>query len=573
MLADANKSDPEMQKLSREISSSFPLIHFDNSAAADAQYLGQIPSFNNPRSTLFIIITSFGCNVSLSIISRPINFITQLEPAKIRPKVLILTHVKKSSNYNDLLRFMWSRRFLDATVLEIILRKYSKMNCFMNIHLADVTQHYFIPFTESFVQKKYCLESDLFPDKLRNLHGYTMKVGLFHYPPHVFFFRNLTAHIINFDGPDILAMNALSKALNFKVLKLISNKTTWDVSSCLKEKNVGLFHSAMYNNLQFIGVKGIISNICLRKLMEKSTNIRPLSTVAVVPIFADCMPKLSTQWKFYNAIALVIMLLITWLITRLLNFNKQNWRIEYLMQILLGLGIPREPRVLAERIVLGSMLFACVLQSSFIFSAFTSIDLIEKPQQEINNIDDLISSNLQPLLLPNVHRHLKDQSDGRLMILTKQSITKDITDEICVQYLVSYKNVTCFMRKTRANWLIKKYRDVDGQPVMRVLKDALFDLTAGNYMEAASPYAIRFENLMRRFMEAGVMIKWNHHLFSSQEAIIPGENAFLLDVVQFNVQIRKNIFFVLIFGYTFSGLVYIGEVVIYYFQKLIKHNL
>ena len=562
LLIDDEENIPNLQEISQQISS-FPLFEFDNLTARDAQYLSQLPSFNNPRSTLFVLIIS-ASNQSLSRLSKPINFITQLFPSKRRARVLIMLDVKKSSSYNDLLRFMWSRKFLDVTVLELIQTD-SKENSFIDLHRNVANQHYFFPFTNTFVEKKYSSKSELFPKKLWNLHGYTMKVGLFHYPPYVFFIRNSTGDVVDFEGFDMQVLNALSKALNFKVTKFISNKTTWDISSCQKEKNVGLYHRAIYNKFQLVGVHGSVSNLCLRKFMEVSSTTDSIYYVAVVPLFPEETSRLTTEWRFYNAMALFSLLILTWILTRLLRFDNQNWKMEYLMQIVLGFTIPHEPRVLAERIVLGSMLLSCLLHSSIIYTAFTSINLEREPPKEIETVEDLISSDLTPLLLPNFYSDLM-QDSGEKNPLLKKTVVRKITDELCVEHLIAHKNVSCFIREYRAKWLIQKHRDGDGNPVMKIMKESILKFTEGYFMEAASPYANRFENVLTKFTESGLNIKWYEKFFGNHEATVSVTDTLIKDDGS-NVQIRTHILFVLIFGYTCSLLVFFGEVIVYSCRK------
>ena len=565
---DRKNLNSATQELSTQISKviSTRKLDFEEARIEEAERENQLQQFYDPRATLFLMIPAESDDY-LSRLTGPINFINLVCRARRRPKVLIISQVRNSANYQKLFQIMWSKQFLDVSVLELFQDNITTSINFNQKKTVDVKLHYYLPFTDSYIRKNYP-SKELFPEKLRTLNNYEMKVGIFHYPPYVFLTRNSTGEIVNYHGPDIEAINTLSKALNFKISEKFSDRAGWDKASCIKEGNNGLIHNIAYNEINVIAVQSSILSSCMIDIYEQSSGIRPFYYyVAIAPTVQKQPDFLLTDWKIYNAGIVIILLMIIWIISRILRFNNRNWKMEDILRVILGWTIPREPETLAERIVLGSMLITCFLYSSFIFTAFTTINLQKEPNSKTGIVEALIESGVETLIDPNILDMLVSENHKQLDGLLKKAVRSFFTDDECVEYLIKFKNITCVMRDTRVHLVVENKRKEYGESVIRSVEEFKVIFPTSLILEKASPYVQRFDALLFRIRESGIVEKWDEKFINYGNERLDSVDLLIAEFIE-STKIQRQIFLLLVFGYSCSFVVFIAEVLFHLYQKI-----
>ncbi|KAJ8668411.1 hypothetical protein QAD02_010074 [Eretmocerus hayati] len=93
---------------------------------------------------------------------------------------------------NEMLTQAWSKKFLDVTVLE-----WSAQHHFCD---SQIRFHVYNPFLNQYYQDCYTPAMELFPDKLRDMHGYPFKVGIVHRPPNMNFITNSSGRVVQING-------------------------------------------------------------------------------------------------------------------------------------------------------------------------------------------------------------------------------------------------------------------------------------------------------------------------------------------------------------------------------------
>lgn len=483
--------------------------------------------------------------------------------------------LKNQNNYYlTFFESMWSDQFLDVTVLELKETVFFQTNCFSSPN-SDKIIHYYNPFIRKYYQNEIvntsaCNSSacNFFPDKLYNLYDYPLKIGVFNYPPYVRMNRNSSGHVFSVTGPDINALRVLSNAVNFTIKYEFTNQTNWDKISCVKNKNLGITNRTMYNEVQIIALEGINFVSCLGTYTVTGRGIRLFKYVHLVPILPGAPGSTSASWQILNLLSVVVLLLLPWTIAKLLHFDPDNWELMNLLQMVLSWTAPREPASTIERIIFAFMLISCFLESSYIFSAFSSSQLTTDSFLKLDNFKDLLSTSLQPMIAPNLLQPVtkfRDDFDR----LFNRTLPFEGSPDACATILKRDRNITCVMRETQAQLIVFGDRDRSGRAKIKILNDEIMWLYSSTViLSGGSPYRDRFDGIILRLVQSGIGKKWDDDHFRRNDPKPNQWDSFKSETNQENT-ITKQLVQLLIFGWTSSFLAILAEMIIhvYYLRR------
>ena len=542
-----------IQKISRV--SSTKEISSQQTTIRNAQDLISM-SFFSPQTTLFLIIYKPNENSNNSQLTKVINFILELSQAQARPKCLFLNFgLSESSTGEELLRYMWSKLILDATIISF-KNVETKNNYFQTLQQEVDFIHFFNPFSDTYVRKKYSHRIPLFPNKLLNLQEYKMKIGLVNNPPHCVIEKS-EAHITKLSGPDILKLNIFSRLTNFSIVKILGD---WGVINCDKDKNTGFIYDLIYNQIRFVAVESGRYASCDEKfyLWSKGTSFRYL--YLVVPVLKNTSSVDTDEWKILNLFVFLGLILLLWLLSHILIFSSENWRLIYIVQIVLGSSMPRCPKKLAERIILGSLLLTCTLNSSSIYSTFADLTFKVNTEMEFKTIESVICSNLQPIMELNIFKMLGQQYEGSVKSLLKKAKPLNITNEECVDLLIKEKNVACVVEGDAARLMFRDKVDKYGKPLIKIVEENVKVTVTGIAMETGSPFIRRFDEITQRLIDSGIIDRWREDHFD-RKSIKVYTNGSDESMKPISVEMWNQFFIILVFGYICSLITLIAEII------------
>lgn len=154
LLFDADIKNNEIFRISQNISRIIPtqIAHFKRVVNKERLLL----SFPLLQTTMILIIPNRNGDKNISTIYNVMDSVAELSKPKTLPKVLIVTNNVKREKYHELFRQMWTKQFLQVTIVEI------------KIQQESVAIYYYNPFTDMIVKQKLSEKSVLFPDKLAN---------------------------------------------------------------------------------------------------------------------------------------------------------------------------------------------------------------------------------------------------------------------------------------------------------------------------------------------------------------------------------------------------------------------
>ena len=505
--------------------------------------------FKNPRlTTLFIMIPSSQQNlIDLS------NLITHCASVRTRPKILVLfTSHQHSSYYENLLRQLWSKKFLDATILE--LKETTTLKKLLDVRkpLPEATLHQFNPFTGIYSRNEISLKTQWFPNKLQDLNGYQLKTGLFENPPDT--------------DLEIFTLNILSEKINFSIDSVTSNQAEFGNTNCEKEENTGLMYNISHDQIDLIANHVDGQSECDLELVESSAAIRTLPLIILVPILTKKTFTLTEILPFVHTVVIIGILVISiWIFSHLMKFEILSDPIANL-QVLLTQPLERTPGKMSERIILGSLLVFCSVFSIKIYETAVHISFQRETTVKLETLKDIEDAHLVPLLhpdWPNVFSENSDETFFRFLI--RSEISENLKNDDCAKKLKKDKSIVCIMDENYAKAMIVKYRDDEGNPTMKTADERLMLNFYFMYFTLGSPYVERFDDILLKMTRAGLFAKWNKDLLhkttliSIKNGLPPLETKlFIWEPGKFN----RPLYLIITFGYLVSLVAFICEILV-----------
>lgn len=457
-------------------------MSFQSTKKKELQILPIFQKVKNPKTTTLFVIDTEDLN-DIKKLKDAIDLISSASYSKGHPKCLFLIHSnQRNLKFDQFLRDIWKKRFLDVTVLHIAVvntlipfddenqkrnklsdmlatenqidKIFPKIGIIKNQRSAKIqifaTLHRFNPYFNKYTKRKCSSQIELFPDKLHNLNAYEIRSGIFHRPPTSFAKVNSTGFPIEFQGINFNVAKILSYAMNFNLSFVQERQIRFGRFDCHnKSLTSGYNYKVLNHEIQFIAVSSVVIPNCL--FDYASFNLGKI--VVLVPIIKTNDIVIQRKSLLYLTFAVstlaALSLILIWIFIRILKFDFRYWKLMYIIQVVLQLNAAREPRGTRERMIFCYILIMCAMYSSRIFGTLTSLQFTTQDELPFNTIDDVYKSDLQPickeihktLLLPSANSNVKKFMD-------KHIIYNDMIP-VCLGFIVKYKNVSCTMMLPR----------------------------------------------------------------------------------------------------------------------------
>ena len=550
---------PKIGNIIQQIKQSSPTItvNFKLKTNWVTNNLIQLPSLINPRTTtVFILITDSTTDTDSFGLSDRIKFLNQLSTVHIRPKCLIIHLPEKNFAYRNLFRGMWNKQFLDVSVLQIIERNVSLNAYLSNRFQRSAFLYTYNPFSQSYQKEIFRYGLELFPNKLKDLQGFKVKVGLVHDPPFAFVQRNLTKHPVQISGPNANTLKALSEKLNFTFVLVESNVEQIGSTGCNKANFTGLLRQLLYHDVQFIANYQFYFHDCSKKWESKSRFLGEEVFVAVVPKFNEISLAHLSIKTLYTVLGASMGIFLLWALVLLMKFDQDIWNPLYIFQSALGFTVSKEPQNLAERVIFCCIVITNVVYLGYLYTIFTDLILVTKSKFGINNVEDLQKLGLPPMIYHILHKGIENFTVGYLGSTRNISLSYPgngfVSD--CFHYLDKYQNVTCIVRGSEASWLVENFTKLQVNPRMKILNEPVWYTWRYFTFERGLPYIKRFNKVFLELAENGLLKKWENNRIPQKKKLSNKENIV-------STRLTTKVFFIPAAGYLISLVVFIGEVV------------
>lgn len=537
--------DKLLQKLSRNIS---------------VRKIG-IPKSRKPTSSDFI---SLNPQISLFILtsseddpqfSRSFDFLIELSEAKRRPKCLLLVY-QKITNYRQFFETLWEQQFLDITVIE--MRKFINPTNLNNTKEGypkkanNVLQYN--PFLKKMTKQRVTAKTVWFPEKLKNMHGYQIKVSLLPVPPDVLPKQNLSHKYV---GLSISKIECLQEVMNFTLVE--STLSKFGRLTCKVEGSTGVIRGLFTNEIQMMGLERFRA-LCNGRGIEFSKGLQTIEFALIVPFMRKDTQSRKFEKQIINILLVMILPLVLWILSRVMGFEKGNWKIDYLVRIVLGTSTPKEPTTTIQRIIFGTFLIGCFMFSSDIFSSITEAQLETASTFKYETLTDVLKSDLLIMISANNLAAMEKTVDGVEQQILMKANTAYGDESKCLNYLLNYKNTSCIVEIVIAEFILQNLSKSMPQAA-KIIKGSFLSGPSATFLGAGSPYARRMDQVIQRIIESGLSSKWKEAYTERKNNL--NEVTSCVSSHKKENSDRQLIILILVTGLFCSFLIFLFELIVY----------
>ncbi|KAJ8672854.1 hypothetical protein QAD02_004116 [Eretmocerus hayati] len=221
-----NDLSPLSIKIAQKVNQDFVSATIDSESIAqidkenptDDQRLSYGKRHISERNSLFLAVTEFmhGSNVTSELIKILENF--NILNVLSRGKYLLNIITEKDSNLEHFLRYAWSWKFIDLTVIQWIREPQlegTAINSRQNSTNYQVFVHSYNLFTGRFKRELLTTSTELFPKKLKNLHGFPLTVMISNSNPRLV---RMNPRGPSYHGPENFLVDMVMDALNSSLI-------------------------------------------------------------------------------------------------------------------------------------------------------------------------------------------------------------------------------------------------------------------------------------------------------------------------------------------------------------------
>ena len=537
----------------------------------ETYFLSYKSLIQDPRATsLFISIffVNFLSENSIDLLQLEfesnIEFFIKLSPSTIRTQhfaIILASDVIPTPKINDVLDYVWTKSFLDTTILQFLLKPKCPV-CDSNMIL-----HSYNPFSNISSISCYSLATKIFPNKLRNMFKYPLKMSLLERPPAVNFERDANGYPININGTDYAITQILSEAMNFSVELIAPNISGYgepidnNIPSTLLDlivqgdidfsgnqiflhlamKNYKLYHYSLH------GEQGIAAWI------EPLVALVP---VAPVPMWIAPLRTVFVMLSLFGHVGLIYLLVKSW------RFKMRYWRPHCILQVMLGNPTPRPPTKIIERLILFFLFGLAQQYSTRYYAELTDDNFQEMQLGPFHTLNDLAVSNLVLEMHENYVAMTFDDGDEILQRLQKKvRLVEDVMD--CPKRLLKKKNIACLIDYSVA-WTYVQKSNQCRYPRMKIMKKVFWNAPKGIIFSAASPYVEEFSRYLHYIKEHGL---WQRHIISW---VVKRDRSLLFAINESQksqYHLKYKLVMLWLAGCSLSGFVFFIEIVIFWLKK------
>ncbi|THK33009.1 uncharacterized protein LOC114841186 [Diachasma alloeum] len=484
---------------------------------------------------------------------------------KIAKYLALFLSSEQTLNFDDLLRHAWEMQMIDLTIIEVIGCQSVKTtilnDCVDDSSLPVI--HHFNPFLDSIIRKTYEPGMKLFPDIMKNMHGYPLKIGIRHHPPFSSVSWDNNSNYESMSGLDIQLIHTMAESMNF-TLQILPQLMTFEemqdnssngLFNFLRSDKIDIFASPHPHYTEDMEEHSFRSEAFIRDQLCAMVPLR--KTVRIL------LPKTVTE----TLILTIGIVLIFWASIWLFRFS-QSWSIFTIVRVLFGIPVFAHHARLkpAQRVIIQILMIISLLYSAKIYASLTNINIDVVGAVEIETLDDLDQSGL----IPKIHPHLMDKTFGHvnkndqtLMNLKRKTVSMRSMMK-CLSEAEKFKNTTCLMTTVEGYWFIRStYRH--REPALKMTQACFWSDSYAFLFREGSPYRNKIDNTFRLLAEGGIPIIWARNDTSGNfEEQRKDNNVFHELQVPPPGVLRDQLTVVLLFGLTIAIITFIGELLWYH---------
>ena len=495
----------------------------------------EMPFFRHPRqSTIYLIIKRYyGSEFHLKEMYSILQELTAIAPITTRPKCLLIYYSKSEyfeNSLKEILRYAWTLKFLDFSILTIN-------------EVSNALHYTYNPFEKTYDISSFEAKSNIFPQKLNNVQGYTATLLASNDNMFVYSENSTKQNNSNIYTSDFVYVKTVLDKLNF-TLRFVTDYTGEDDISALFEKT---FSKLENNEITMSTVLYLVNTYLYKKEFVIGVAVSHSKMILIVPV----IPISTVNFSFdilVHMIVFPIIILIFAIAVRVLKLPGKNWKIIKIFQIFLGIPTLKVPQKIIERFIFLTIIILSLKYSSSLMSRLTDIRLIQD-EQHFDSIEDFFQSKMTIYTRDTANEY--DSVEVKKLFSRSKKI-RNLLD--CVDLVLKNKDTVCVSTYYLALALINRSLKTHGVPLMKIAKPSFRQGQIAFGYEKASPYAEKFDQLLQFLQESGIPDQWRCKADTSKRRV---ENV----SVTTKDTLFKQLIIITFVGCTLAVLVFICELI------------
>lgn len=466
------------------------------------QSLRNLPKLISPEDDLIVIFIDEGKDDVIQELMNDIIFLNNYLGNMPRPKcAFILENTISDTDLSHFLMFSWKFKFLYTIVVEFPPRPKSQVILSSAKNLT-IEVHDYNPFSDTYTKSSFSAGDKLFSDKLDDFHGYYLKSALYEDLIYVMIendaARNLWKRI---HGADVVIFKTLAKFFNFAV-----NITSTEVDHS-DEASIKMLDFVV--NLSFYVGRQYLP---MQYLMKPNSFLYPWSNNIIVKQYGTYKSKMSINLISLIATFTFVLLIIAFV--WIFQFDVKVWTVHNIITILIGYARVVMPRKNSERI-----LFLClvIINLSFLTRILVQLSgffFVQRTFLDLQTLKQLKKSNILPRVVDITKEMAFGYNNTAVEELMSQSPTIDSYGEIdeCLKSLLNGDESVhgCEVLSLIGKFVAKNFVEAKNECIISYIDEPVLYGWATMMHSKTSPYMARFDKMLRRLYESGLVTFWEN---------------------------------------------------------------
>ena len=445
-----------------------------------------------------------------------IKFLNDFTLKSPRPKCLIIVmHKESNSCFLKFFQFAWESKYLDISIIEYFDIEVEKNILGQGtINDTNLVIHHYNPFNEKYTKQILEDNTDLFPEKLKNLYGYSLDVGVTDWFPQVLLRKNYTENTIwnALYGVDYAITNILAYKLNFSINVKASDIEHFDVT----QSNVTFLKSmdaVVEGIIDFTVDYYYTTNISNLKKRKMSRFLYPSGTYLIVKQYKYKKTEHSNNFTIVIITILIVTIVFSVIMSIMYSTrNNYNCFYSYVFQIFVGMSTPIISEKGSQKIIFLTLFLVSVIFMTDFSQKCFHLNLNLEPFKKINTLEDVIDSGIRPWIpIQTIDNHptKNDEILNRLFSISNTLENPNWNSAIydCVVKLIDeYGNTeACATADAFGKLIAKSYSDKSNSWIISFVNQPIGSGWFSMLLPLISPYIFRFNNIFARIVDSGII--------------------------------------------------------------------
>ena len=407
-------------------------------------------------------------------------------------KILLILGSKSSKPYyffQNLFKFIWQRKILNFSTLEMYEGNET-------IYPSDCLIRYHNPFYRNFVKRYVKKDTDIFPDKLKNVNAYNFKLIIDNATNSLKIKKNKDGIISEVNDVGVATSVSILLTMNFylQTNTVGSNMTYGEIEKAVCQKLDNNEENMLANPKHFCINTSTLTRIILDDDCVKY--------IAVVPVISNMNVNVSTHILMRLVLTPLVVIVFV-VVLKMFTIQRENLKILSILQVFFSVTVHTKPLKNINRIIFVTVVIIAMDYALDFYSNFLSLQLFEE-QNKFDTFESIDRTGFNLYTYKTNFDFLFWKNDKYVKNLKRKTIkVEDI--RLCIKNVLERNDRICILPEELAEFLIKKQSPTRySLHEYKIAPPVFICLRKAWIFENFSPYSEKFLKILRKFQESGI---------------------------------------------------------------------